>query len=179
TPVERDVKFRIGKARTLDDRLIIAGQKPLRFAETRDLHRPKIVLEETARSVLVAWPHRSRAPADLPERVVDRPVVVGALGVAKGLAARPERRERGEVIVGGPAVDITPFERLELAVRELQRLVAWLGACRNREPQRGCGDASEEDAQTHRHRVPPRLLPGFGGDELPIGIARGEVARER
>src|SRR5262249_6906114 len=121
TPVEWHVKFRIGKARTLDDRLVIAGQKPLRFAEPRDLHRAKIILEEAARGLLVGGPRRSRAPADLPERAVDRPVVVRAFGVAKGLAARLESRERGKVIVGRPAVDINPFDRLELAVRELQR----------------------------------------------------------
>src|SRR5262249_40925477 len=162
------------------DRLVIAGQKTLRFAESRNLHRPKIVLEEAARSLLVGRPRRGRAPADLTERVVDGPVVVvEALGVAEGLAAYLERGERGEVIGGGPAVDITPFDWLELAVRKLQRLVARLGASRDRKPQRGCGDASEEDAQTHRHRVPPRLLPGFGSDELPIGITRGKVARER
>src|SRR5262249_57164631 len=45
TPVERYVKFRIGQARALDDRLVVAGQKALRFAEPRDLHRPQIVLE--------------------------------------------------------------------------------------------------------------------------------------
>src|SRR5262249_36284361 len=56
SPVEGDVKFGIGKARALDDRLVIAGQKALRFAETGDLHRAKIVLEEAARSFLVAWP---------------------------------------------------------------------------------------------------------------------------
>src|SRR5262249_2839308 len=27
--------------------------------------------------------------------------------------------------------------------------------------------------------VPPRLLSGFGGDKLPVGIARGHVARKR
>src|SRR5262249_26098773 len=83
SPVEGNVKFGIGKARALDDRLVIAGQKPLRFAETGDLHRAKIVLEEAARSLLVAWPRRSRAPAAPPERVVDRPVAVRPLGVRK------------------------------------------------------------------------------------------------
>src|SRR5262249_17813440 len=109
TSVERDVKFRIGKARALDDRLVITGQKALRFAEPRDLHRAKIILEEAARGLLVGRPRRGRAPADLTERAVDRPLVVGALGVAKGLAAHLESRERGKVIVGRPAVDSNPF----------------------------------------------------------------------
>src|SRR5262249_7110685 len=158
-PVERHVKFRIGEARALDDRLVIAGQKALGFAETGDLHWAEIVLEEAARCLLVAWPRRSRAAAALPERVVDRPVVV-RLGVAKGLAACLESHECREVIVAHPPLDITPLHRLELAVREFQRLVAQLGTNRTRKPQRGCSDASEEDAQSHRHRVPPRLLPG-------------------
>ena len=128
--VDRRLEPAFGRARAFQHRLVIAGQKPLRFTETRDVHRPKIVLEEAARSFLVAWPRRSRAPADLPERVVDRPVVVGALGVAKGLAAHPERSERREMIVGGPAVDITPFDRLELAVRELQRFFGRCGVGR-------------------------------------------------
>src|SRR5262249_18319853 len=72
TPVERHVKFRIGKARALDDRLVVAGQEPLRFAETADLYRPKIVLEEAARGPLVGRPRPGRAPADPPERPLDR-----------------------------------------------------------------------------------------------------------
>src|SRR5262249_2615786 len=169
-------KFRIGKARALDDRLVIAGQKTLRFAESRNLHRPKIVLEEAARSLLVGRPCRGRAPADLPERGVDGPVVVGALRGAKGPAAHLERGERSEVIVGGPAVDVTPFHRLELAVRELQRLIARLGAGRNREPQRGCGDASEEDAQTHRHCVPLGYCPASVATSFQLG-SREERSR--
>src|SRR5262249_57282873 len=146
-------------ARAVDDRVVIAVQKPLRFAETGDLHRAKIVLEEAARSLLVAWPRRSRAPADLPERVVDRPVVVRPLGVTKGLAACLESRECREVIVARPPLDITPLHRLELAVRKFQRLVAPLGASRAPKPPRGCRDASAEDAPTHPHRVPAPLPP--------------------
>src|SRR5262249_57419108 len=32
-PIERDVKFGIGKARALDDRLVVASEKTLRLAE--------------------------------------------------------------------------------------------------------------------------------------------------
>src|SRR5262249_58443548 len=99
TPVERHVKFRIGKARALDDRLVIAGQEPLRFAETADLHRPKIVLKEAARGLLVGCPRRGRPPANLSERVVDRPVVVRPLDVVKTLAALLRSRERRKVSV--------------------------------------------------------------------------------
>src|SRR5262249_53744308 len=47
-PVERNVKFGIGKARALDDRFVIAGEKPLRLAEPYDLHRLEIILEKAA-----------------------------------------------------------------------------------------------------------------------------------
>src|SRR5262249_57221597 len=142
-------------ARAVDDRVVIAVQKPLRFAETGDLHRAKIVLEEAARSLLVAWPRRSRAPADLPERVVDRPVVVRPLGVTKGLAACLESRECREVIVARPPLDITPLHRLELAVRKFQPLLAHPGRSRSPKPPPGPRGASQEDAPTPRPRGAP------------------------
>ena len=46
--VERDMEFRIGKARALNDRLEIAGQKSLGLAQPRDAHRLKILFEEGA-----------------------------------------------------------------------------------------------------------------------------------
>src|SRR5262249_57559533 len=38
-PVERNVKFGIGKARALDHRLVIDGEKPLALAGPWDMHR--------------------------------------------------------------------------------------------------------------------------------------------
>ena len=171
-PIKRDVEFRVWKARTLDDGLIVPGQKSLRFAEPRDAHRTKIFLEEGAGSLGGCRLHGSRTPAGFPKRAVDRPFIARSLDLEKGLAARLVGGECGQLVVRRPTLDISPFHRLELAVRELERLVTRLGLGEAHKPQRGCRDASEEDAQTHPHPVPSRLLPGFGGDELPIGIAR-------
>src|SRR5262249_27286327 len=46
--VKRHEKFRTGKARALNDRLVVAGQETLCFSETGDAHRLKILLEESA-----------------------------------------------------------------------------------------------------------------------------------
>src|SRR6266849_4689095 len=43
TSVERDMEFRIGKARALDDRLVITGQKAFDLAQTHDAHGRKIL----------------------------------------------------------------------------------------------------------------------------------------
>ena len=125
----------------------------MRLAQPRDAHRPKIILEEAARRVFVGRPHRGRAAADFRERIVNRPLVPRLPDVAKWPTAGLVRRESGEVIVGCPAGDIGPFDRLELGISELERLVARLGTKRSGERKRGC-DASEEDAQAEPHRVP-------------------------
>src|SRR5262249_9148543 len=46
--IERDGKFRRGKARARDDRLEIAGQQSLGLAQASDAHRLKVLLEKSA-----------------------------------------------------------------------------------------------------------------------------------
>src|SRR5262249_15620375 len=67
TPVERNMKFRIGKTRAFDDRLEIAGEESLLLAQPRNAHRPEIVLEEGARRRRVGRLHAGGAAADLPQ----------------------------------------------------------------------------------------------------------------
>jgi hypothetical protein len=51
---------------------------------------------------------------------------VGAPCFAQGLAARLIGCECGDMIIGGPAGELGPFDRLELAVREFER---FFGRC--------------------------------------------------
>ncbi len=44
------------KARTLNDRLVVPGQKTLCFAQTRDAHRLKILFEEGAGGIRMLRP---------------------------------------------------------------------------------------------------------------------------
>ena len=41
--------------------------------------------------------------------------MIGAPQLVRGAAARLIGRERGEMIIGGPARELAPFDRLELA----------------------------------------------------------------
>jgi hypothetical protein len=57
-------------------------------------------------------------------------MMVGAPYFAGGLAACQIGRERGEVIIGPPARELSPFDRLELAAWEFQRLLGgFFGRC--------------------------------------------------
>src|SRR5262249_55729688 len=96
-PIERDMKFRIGKTRAFDDRLEIAGEEALLLAEPCNAHRPEIVLEEGTRGRGVRGLHAGGPAADLPQRLIDRTLVLGLLDVEERLAARPVGGERGEV----------------------------------------------------------------------------------
>ena len=128
--VERDMEFGIGKARALDNRLEITGKKSLAFAQTRYTHWLKILLEEGASSVRVLRPQVCGFAADIPQRALDRSVVVGPWNFAQSLAARPIRCECGQVIIGPPARELGPIDRLKLAVREFQRFFSRCGAGR-------------------------------------------------
>src|SRR5262249_26523285 len=68
---------------------------------------------------------------------IDRPAFVAELRFAQRLAAGLIGRECGEVIVGSPAGELAPFDWLELAARELERLV---GRCPFRPDAPGAAD---------------------------------------
>ena len=70
------------------------------------------------------------------------------------------------------AIEIIPFDRLELRIGNVQWIHA-LGVCRSGdEPSRSSDDRSKRLMRTHRYRLRVRLLSGFGRDQLPIGITR-------
>src|SRR5262245_33962238 len=128
--IEWDMEFGIGKARALNNRLEITGKKSLAFAQTRYAHWLKILLEEDASSVRVLRMQVYSFAADVPQRAMDRPVVVGARTFAQSLAACPIRCECGQVIIGPPVRELGPIDRLELAVREFQRFFGRFGTGR-------------------------------------------------
>jgi hypothetical protein len=124
------MEFGIGKARALNNRLEITGKKSLDLTQTRDAHGLKILLEEGASSVRVLRLQVYGFAADVPQRAMDRSMVVGARSFAQSLTACPIRCECGQVIISPPAREFGPFDRLELAVREFQRLFGPRGAGR-------------------------------------------------
>jgi hypothetical protein len=125
-PVERHVELRIGHARAVDDRLVVASEQPARFAELGDPHRAKILLEESARLVAL---ERPRHPlADVLESAGERPGIAELALPVEHLAARLERRKGSTMIVAGPASKVGPLDWLKLAVRDLQRIDGGLAA---------------------------------------------------
>src|SRR5262249_49979792 len=120
-PVKRHIELRVRHARTVNDRLVIAGEQPTRFAKLGDPHRAEILLEESAR--LVALERRARHPfADVLESKRNSARIAQLTLPVERLAARLEGRESGAMIVAGPAVEVRPLERLKLAIRDFQRI---------------------------------------------------------
>jgi hypothetical protein len=115
--------FGTGLARALNDRLEIAGQQSSGLPETRDAHRLKIPLEEGSSGLRIPQPQAIGFAADVPQGAVDVSAVLGAPHPSHRLAAALIGCEGGEVIVGRPTRERGPLERLELAVRELQRII--------------------------------------------------------
>ena len=109
------MEFGTGKARTRNNRLEIAGQKPLDLAQARDANGLKVPFEEGARGIRIPWPQVHGVAADVPQGSRDRGVIVGARRLARGAAALPIGCESGEMIIGRPARELGPFDRLELA----------------------------------------------------------------
>jgi hypothetical protein len=121
-PIKWPLEFRIWKPRSVDDRLIITGEEPRRFPSPGDPHGPEILFKEFARLGRTSNFCSRGPPASVQETVVDRPWVVRPLAGEKRLAARQKGREGRSVIVGRPAVEIGPFDRLELRIGDVQRI---------------------------------------------------------
>src|SRR5262245_11059127 len=114
--VERDVEFGIGKARALKNRLEITRNKSFAFAQPHDAHGLKILLKEVASTVRVLRLQVYGFATDVPQRAMDRSVVVGTRSFVQSPTACPIRCECGQVIIGPPARELGPFDRLELGV---------------------------------------------------------------
>src|SRR5262249_31615886 len=128
--IDWDVKFGTGKARARNDRLEIAGQKSLPLAQARDANGAKILFKEGTSGIRILWPQSLGVAADVPQGSGDRSMMVGAPYLAGGSAACLIGRECREVIIGPPAREFGPFDRLELAACESQRLLGrFLGRC--------------------------------------------------
>src|SRR5262249_59547022 len=112
--VERPVEFGIWRARTVDDRFVITGEEPSRFPQPGDPHRSEILLKEFAGVSRAGNLCRQCAPAGMQETLVDGPWVTRQANIEKRLAAREKGREGHSGIIGRPAVEIGPFDWLEL-----------------------------------------------------------------
>ncbi len=121
--IDRHGEFGTGKARTGNDRLVIAGHKSPALAQARDAHGLKILLEEGAGGIGILRLQGERLAADITEGSGDLGVIVAARPLAGGAAAGLVGREGSEMIIGCPARELAPFERLELAAGEFQRVL--------------------------------------------------------
>ena len=83
------------RGRALNNRLEITGKKSLDLTQTRDAHGLKILLEEGASSVRVLRLQVYGFAADVPQRAMDRSVVVSTRSFAQSLTACPIRCECG------------------------------------------------------------------------------------
>src|SRR5262249_28011537 len=118
SPVERHMELRIGHTRAVDDRLVVAGEQPARFAKLGDPHRPEIFLEKGARLVALERAGPRHPLADVLKGDGDRPGIA-QLAPVKHLAACLEGREGRAMIVARPAAERGPLDRLKLAVRDI------------------------------------------------------------
>src|SRR5262249_16433293 len=114
------------------------GQESRGFAEARDADGLKILFEEGAGGIRIVRLQADGLAADVRQRFGDRCAIVAAPHLAQGLAARLVSSESGEMIIGRPAPELAPLERLELAAGELHRP---LGRCG---PARQTYDCAEE-----------------------------------
>ena len=115
-PINRPLEFGIWKPRSVDDRLIITGEEPRRFTSSGDPNGPEILFKEYARLTGAGSLCSDGAPANVQETVVDGPRVERSFDGEKRLATREKGREGHSVIIGRPAIEIGPFDRLELGV---------------------------------------------------------------
>src|SRR6478609_3164031 len=121
--INRHRKFRTGKARAGDDRFVITGHQTLALAQAGDAHGLKVLLEEGARGSGILRLERERLAADIRQGAEDQSALVAARLSARGAAAGLVGGEGGEMIVGRPARELAPFERLELAAGGFQRIL--------------------------------------------------------
>src|SRR5262249_55125900 len=92
----------------------------------------EIVLEECARLVALERASARKAPADLLERGCDRPAIMQLALTIERLTTGPEHRKRGVVIIRRPPIQVRPSHRLELRVRDAQRIdELWLSRGRH------------------------------------------------
>ena len=115
------MKLGTGEARTRHDRLEIAGQQSLSFPETTDAYGLKVLLEEGASGIGILRPDPRSLAADVRQRPGKLFASIAASRFEEGLAAGLIGCVGRELIISRPARELAPFDRLELAVSELQR----------------------------------------------------------
>ena len=164
--VEGPVEFGIWKARTVDDRFVITGEEASRFPQPGDPHWSEILFKEFACLSCANNLCSHRAPAGVQETLVDRSWVARPPAVEKRLAAREKGRESHSVVIGRPAVEIGPFNRLELRVGKFQRIYAGAichtaGAHQpshrnnNQSTRAGSEDVNAVESYLHRGHITP------------------------
>ena len=76
------------------------------------------------------WPQANGFAADVSEGAINWSVIVGARYFARGPTARLIGCECGKMVIGRPARELGPIDRLELAAGEFQRFFGRCGAGR-------------------------------------------------
>src|SRR6185437_10357790 len=116
TPVDRHIIDLVLGQRSLDDRLVIAGDEAGILAEPRNLQRHEVLFEEGPRPSAIGNFGRARGAARLAQRGAQRP------GIRRRVALRGDRLAAcakglvgGELVVIVPAGNIGPGEGKVLA----------------------------------------------------------------
>ncbi len=90
--IDRDMEFGTRKTRACNNRLEIAGQKALDFAQARDANRLEIVFEEGASGICIPWPQVYGVTADVPQGAKDLSAIVRRpTAISPPCMRRPDR----------------------------------------------------------------------------------------
>src|SRR2546430_8630408 len=117
----------------------------------------------------IPWPQSHGVAAGVRQGCMDLSAVVAATRFAQGLAACLIGCECGEMIIGGPAGELGPFDRLELAAHQFQRA---FGRCDvGGGKDNSAAEASDHAPPPNLRKTPPPLPAkksisegdGFGG----------------
>jgi hypothetical protein len=120
--VERHLEIVGQGARTIDDRLVVAGEKAVRIVDLADPQRAEIVLEKLSCGLRGECTGRARLAAYLDQRRVDRPRVTRGPGAADNRPAAGKKCPiGGRMIVRRPAVDVSKGDRLEARIGKADR----------------------------------------------------------
>ena len=183
--VERNVEIPVGKARALDDRLVIAGERSPSASPSGEIRTGRKFSSKNARASpgLLGAPATRLAGRPRAAPPIDRPAVARRpLAARNGLAAGQEGREGGDVIVVGPAVDHRSSRPARAGVSA--SFSGSRGSARRRRlraasTERSAALIPSKTLQTQPHRVPHRChCPASVATSFQLG-SREETSRAK
>ena len=170
TPVDRHIIDLVLGPRSLDDRLVIAGDEAGILAQTRNLQRHEIFFEEGARPGAVGNLGRARRAARFAQCHAERPRIRRRVVLRRDrLAACAKGLVGGELVVIVPAGNVGPGQREILAAGYFGRQIEFRigqGAFSVRAARRGAiasdappsRRAASSPARPRRRRAPRCML---------------------